>query len=62
MSKRAPTSGKDALGVSLLAGLLATVDEVIEGIVRYPSVALFGPSLRRDNCPLLGSRTDIAVP
>jgi hypothetical protein len=39
MSKRGPTSGKDALGVSLLAGLLATVDEVIEGIVRCPSVA-----------------------
>jgi hypothetical protein len=35
MPKRGPTSGKDALGVSLLAGLLATVDEVIEGIVRY---------------------------
>ena len=30
MPKRGPTSGKDALGVSLLAGLLATVDEVIE--------------------------------
>jgi hypothetical protein len=39
MSKRGPTSGKDALGVSLLAGLLATVNEVIEGIVRCPSVA-----------------------
>jgi len=39
MPKRGPTSGKDALGVSLLAGLLATVDEVIEGIVRCPSAA-----------------------
>jgi hypothetical protein len=40
MYKRGPTSGKDAHGVSLLAGLLATVDEVIEGIVLRPSVAL----------------------
>lgn len=40
MPKRGPTSGKDALGVSLLAGLLATVDEVIEAIVRCPSVGV----------------------
>ena len=43
LQTRCPTSGKDALGVSLLAGLLATVDEVIEGIVRCPSVAHSSP-------------------
>jgi hypothetical protein len=48
MPKRGPISGKDALGVSLLAGLLATVDEVIEGIVRCPSVALFGSAAMSD--------------
>jgi len=51
MSKRGPTSGKDALGVSLLAGLLATVDEVIEGIVRCPSVALFGHGAKSELSP-----------
>jgi hypothetical protein len=48
-----PTSGKDALGVSLLAGLLATVDEVIEGIVRCPSW---------HNCDALSASSNVRDP